>query len=80
MRNICSDDQKMKYNKMKFNHAGNVLYSDVMMRAMVSQITGVLIVCLNVCSVADQRKHQSSMSLTFLGEFTADWWIPRTKG
>ena len=43
-----------------------VHYSNVMMSAMASQITGVLIVCLNVCSVADQRKHQSSMSLAFV--------------
>ena len=33
---------------------------------MTSQITGVLIICLNVCSVADQRKHQSPMSLAFV--------------
>ena len=66
MRKICSDDQKMKYDKWNFNHAGIVHYSDVIMSAMASQITGVLIVCLNVCSVADQRKHQSSMSLAFV--------------
>ena len=40
--------------------------SEVIMSAMASQITGVLIVCLNVCSVADRRKHQSSMSLAFV--------------
>ena len=33
-----------------------------------------------VCSGADKRKHQSSMSLVFVSEFTGDWWIPRTKG
>ena len=38
-------------------------YSDVIMRAMASQITGVLIVYSTVCSGADQRKHQSSTSL-----------------
>ena len=32
---------------------------------MESQITGVSIVCLTVCSCADQRKHQSSASLAF---------------
>ena len=52
--------------KWNSNHAGNVHYSDVIMSAMASQITGVMIVCLNVCSVADQRKHQSSMSLAFV--------------
>ena len=67
MCKICCDDQEMKYDKMRnFNHAGNVHDSDVIMSTMASQITGVLIVCLNVCSVADQRKHQSSMSLAFV--------------
>ena len=37
-------------------------YSDVIMSAMASQITGVLIVCTTVCSGADQ----SSASLAFV--------------
>ena len=37
------------------------------MSAMASQIAGVSIVYSNVCSGADQRKHQSSASLAFLG-------------
>ena len=41
-------------------------YSDVIMSAMASQITGVPIVCSTVCSGADQRKHQSSASLAFV--------------
>ena len=41
-------------------------YSDVIMNATVSQITGVSIVCSTVCSVVDQRKHQSSASLAFV--------------
>ena len=45
--------RKWNTTKWNFNHAGNVHYSDVMMSAMASQITGVLIVFLNVCSVAD---------------------------
>ena len=36
------------------------------MSAMASQITGASIVCLTVCSGADQRKHQSSASLAFV--------------
>ena len=45
----------------------NVLhYSDVIMSAMASQITGVSIVYSIVCSCADQRKHQSSASLAFV--------------
>ena len=38
-------------------------YSDVIMSAMASQITGVSIVYLTVSSGADQRKHQISASL-----------------
>ena len=38
-------------------------YSDVIMNAMTSQITGVSIDCTTLCSGADQRKHQSSASL-----------------
>ena len=41
-------------------------YSDVIMSAMASLITGVSIVCSTVCSGADQRKHQSSSSLAFV--------------
>ena len=41
-------------------------YSDVIMSAMVSQITGISIICSTVCSAADQRKHQSSASLAFV--------------
>ena len=41
--------------------------SDVIVSAMASQITGFPIVCLTVCSGADQRKHRSSASLTI-------WW------
>ena len=40
-------------------------YSDVIMSAMESHITGVSIVCLAVCSGADQRKYKSSASRTF---------------
>ena len=43
-------------------------YSDVIMSVMVSQLTGVSIVYLTVCSGADQRKHQSSVSLAFVRE------------
>ena len=41
-------------------------YSDFIMSAMASQITGVSIVCLTASSGADQRKHQSSASLAFV--------------
>ena len=41
-------------------------YSDVILSAMASQTTGVLIVYSTVCSYVDQRKHQSSASLAFV--------------
>ena len=41
-------------------------YSDVIMSAMTSQITGVSIVYSTACSCADQRKHQSSASQSFV--------------
>ena len=41
-------------------------YSDVIISAMASQITGVSIVYSTVCSGADHRKHQSSVSLAFV--------------
>ena len=41
-------------------------YSDVIISAMASQITGVSIVWWTVCSGADQRKHQSFGSLAFV--------------
>ena len=41
-------------------------YSDVIMSAVASQITGVSIVYLTVCSGVDPRNHQSSASLAFV--------------
>ena len=41
-------------------------YSDVIMGAMTSQITSLTIVYTTVYSDADQRKHQSSVSLAFV--------------
>ena len=41
-------------------------YSDVIMSAVVSQITSFLVVCSVVCSGADQRKHESSVWLAFV--------------
>ena len=42
-------------------------YSDFIMSAMASQITSVSIVYSTICSDADQRKHQNSASLAFVG-------------
>ena len=41
-------------------------YSDVIMNAMASQITGPWIVYPTVCSGAEQRKHRSSASMAFV--------------
>ena len=41
-------------------------YSDIIMNTMASQITSVSIVCSTVFSGANQRKHQSSLSLAFV--------------
>ena len=40
-------------------------YSDVIISAIASQITGVSIVCSIICSGTGQRKYQSSASLAF---------------
>ena len=50
------------------------------MSAMASQIIGVSSICSTVCSGADQRKHQSSASLTFVRGMHRSRWIPLTKG
>ena len=47
-------------------------YNDVIMSAMTYEITGVSIVCLTVCSSADQRKYQSCASLAFVRGI--HWW------
>ena len=50
------------------------------MGAMASQVFSLTIVYSTVYLGTDQRRHQSSASLTFVGEFPGDRWIPRTKG
>ena len=57
---ISADIMKMKIMVCKgpFYH-----YSDVVMGAMASQITGVSIAYSIVCSDTDQRKHQNSAAL-----------------
>ena len=53
---------------------------DVIMGAIVSQVTSLTIVYSTVYSDENQRKHQSSASLAFVREFTGDMWIPCTNG
>ena len=59
MHTSCSFPKSIK-TSMYRNH-----YSDVIIRMMASQITGVSIVYSYVCSGSDQRKHQRSASLAF---------------
>ena len=48
-------------------------YSDVIKGSMASQITSLTIVYSTVYSGEGQRKHQSSASLAFVGEFPAEF-------
>ena len=50
----------------------SIHYSDIIIGAMASQITGMLTVYLIICSGAYQRKHQSSVSLAFVRGI--HWW------
>ena len=43
-----------------------LLFNDVIMDAIASQVTSLMIVYSTVYSDADQRKHQSSASLAFV--------------
>ena len=58
---LCSCAKTMWVHYGKICH-----YSDAVMSAMASKITGVSIVCSTVCSGGDQRKNQSSASLAFV--------------
>ena len=56
--------------------------SDVTMTVIASQITGVSIVLSTDCTGAEERNHQSSTSLAFVSETTAEdlsiWWRHNT--
>ena len=55
-------------------------YDDVIISAMMSQITSLKNVYPTVYSGADQRKHQYSASVAFVSVIHWDRWIPHTKG
>ena len=55
-------------------------YSDVIIMAMASPVTGVLIIYPNVSSGVDQRKHKSSASLAFVRGIHRWLGISLTKG
>ena len=73
-RNTSLDRLVLKYKSITSH------YIDVIMTMMASQITSLTFVCLTIYSDADQRKHQSSASLAFVGGIHWDRWIPWTKG
>ena len=66
-------------NNFPFLH---VHYSDVIMSAMASKITGVSMVCFNRLFVQAQIKEniKAPRHRPLWGEFTGDQWIHRTKG
>ena len=57
---VISHTERRRLNAVVFH------YDDVIMSAMASQITSLMIVYSTVYSDADQRKHQSSASLAFV--------------
>ena len=62
MLNICISTNDCLYHfSCDHNH-----YSDIIMGAIASQITGLTIVYSTIYPDADQRKHQSSASLAFV--------------
>ena len=63
-----------------FKYTSRDYYIDVIMTTMASQITSLTVVYLTVYSAADQRKHQSAVSLAFVWGIHRDRWIPCTKG
>ena len=78
-RQEMSESERLKTASVNGNLQNH--YNDVIMSAMSSQITSLTIVYSSAYSGADLRKHQSSVSLTFVGgEFTGDRWIPRING
>ena len=56
----------IRFTHKTLNGVVSAQYGDVMMSTMVSQFTSLTIVCSTVYLGADQRKHKSSASLTFV--------------
>ena len=64
---MCCNCMQFFISSTKHNHGWTIShYSDVIMGAKASQITGVSSIYATVCPGADQRKHQSPASLTFV--------------
>ena len=64
------------FSNLKWNEH----YDDVIMSTMASQITSLTVVYSTIYSDADQRKHQTPVSLAFVWGIHRDRRIPRTKG
>ena len=62
----CQLCRHWRRDKLSTTCVATIRHSDVIMSAMASQITGVLIVYSTVCSCADQRKHKKYASLAFV--------------
>ena len=62
----CDSQDKGLIQQNVFEHICKLHYNDVIMSMMTSQIRSVSIVYWTICSGADQRKHQSSVSLAFV--------------
>ena len=80
---MCGDlAPKMVVNKARgiFLYISHNHYRDVIMSAMVSQITGISIVYSTLCSGAHQEHFKASRHWPLWGKFTGDRWVPRTKG
>ena len=69
-----------KFGDMPYSWRHPVHYSDIIMGAMASQVTGVPIVYATICLSADQRNIKAPRHWPLWGEFTGDLWIPRAKG
>ena len=69
-QNLCEIWLKLHLQWVSFNMSCAKCrvfhYNAVVMSAMASQITAASIVYSTICSGADQRKHQSSVSLAFV--------------
>ena len=57
-----------RWNIFEIPRKISIHYSDVLMTAITSHITGVSTVCSTVCPGADQRKHQSFTPPASVGE------------
>ena len=70
---LCGSGEKTDMNN-------STHYIDVITGAMASQITGVSVVCLTVCSGAEKEHIKALRHLPMWGEFIGNRWTSLTKG